>query len=159
MTDPLIRRARPGDIDELVAMRRDFTYEDGDHDPGAARPQYDAECKAFLERALVGENWHIWVAEADGELAAHVFVALIERVPRPVRQRALIAYLTNVYTRPAHRGCGLGGLLLRQAQDSVREAGAELMLVWPSQESAGFYGRYGFGSADAPVVWHAGRAE
>ncbi len=159
MPAPLIRPARASDVEELVAMRRDFTYEDGEHDPAKERPGYEAECRAFLERVLASASWHVWVAEVDGELAAHVFVALVERVPRPVRQRALIAYLTNVYTRPGQRGLGLGGTLLRRAQESAREAGAELMLVWPSEESAAFYARHGFGSSDAPIVWHAGRNE
>ena len=83
-------------------MRREFTFEDLDN--GVSRAGYDDDCRAFLLGAIAGSRWHIWVAEIDGEIVAHAFVALIDKVPRPIRENARIAYLTNVYTRPGHRG-------------------------------------------------------
>ena len=48
------------------------------------------------------------MAEVDGQIVAHAFVQLIDRVPRPIEERAHLAYLTNVYTRPEFRGQGIG---------------------------------------------------
>ncbi len=155
MSEPTVRRAESRDIDELVQMRSDFTFEDPEADPEAALPGYESDCRSFLERALAEERWQIWVAEIDGQLVAHLYVALVDRVPRPVREHARIAYLTNVYTRPGHRGRGIGGRLLERAQAAARDAGAELLLVWPGEESVRFYEHHGFGDAGAPLVWHA----
>jgi GNAT superfamily N-acetyltransferase len=152
-----IRLATTADVDELVAMRREFTFEDADLDPSRERPGFERECRAFLTTALAGDGWQLWVAEVDGRLVAHAFIALVERVPRPVRQRARIAYLTNVYTRPGFRGAGIGGRVLQRAQQAARDAGVELMLVWPSDESIPFYARHGFGAEDEPLVWRAHR--
>jgi GNAT superfamily N-acetyltransferase len=148
----LIRRAKLSDVGQLIALRREFTFED---DEGAERPEYERECRAFLTEAIERERWQIWVAEADGRLVSHVYVALVDKVPRPIREHRRIAYLTNVYTRPEFRGRGIGGRLLERAQQAAREAEVELMLVWPSEESVEFYRRYGFSSPGEPLVWEA----
>ncbi len=85
-----------------------------------------------------------------------MFVALADKVPRPIRENARIAYLTNVYTRPGFRSRGIGAALLRRAQQAAREAEVELMIVWPSDESAAFYERESFERPDEPLIWRLG---
>jgi ribosomal protein S18 acetylase RimI-like enzyme len=148
----LIRQARPTDVDELAALRREFTFEEG---AGDERPDYETEFRAFLTEALERSSWQVWVAELGGHIVAHVYVALVDKVPRPIREHRRIAYLTNVYTRPECRGRGIGGRLLDRAQEAAREADVELMLVWPSEESIDFYRRHGFSSPGEPLVWEA----
>jgi GNAT superfamily N-acetyltransferase len=151
--EPVIRRATNADVEQLVELRRDFTFEAVEPREGGVRPEYVAECRLFLENAIERGNWQIWVAEVDGEIVAHVFVALIDKVPRPVRENRKIAYLTNVYTRPIHRGQGIGAQLLQRAQEAANDAGVELMMVWPSEASVPFYVRHGFGAPTEPLIW------
>jgi GNAT superfamily N-acetyltransferase len=154
MAEATIRLAHEGDVDQLVELRRDFTFEDPY--PGASRrPGYEDDCRAFLLDAIAGGRWHIWVAEVDGRIVAHAFVELIDRVPRPIEERAHLAYLTNVYTRPEFRGQGVGAQIIRRAKDAAREADVELMIVWPSEESIEFYEREGFVAPGHALVWHA----
>lgn len=157
MDHAIIRRANPADVDDLVAMRRDFTFEDGESDRGTARPEYEAECRDFLVEAISASRWEIWVAEVAGQVVSHVYVALIDKVPRPVREHRRIAYMTNVYTRPSHRGSGIGGRLVQRAQEAARQADVELVMVWPSEESMAFYKRHGFRDASPgePLVWRS----
>ena len=151
MEEALIRRARLADVDQLVALRREFTFED---DEGPERPEYEVACRAFLTEAI-DRGWQIWVAEVGGRVVSHVYVALIDKVPRPIREHRRIAYLTNVYTRPEFRGRGIGSRVLKRAQAAARDADVELMLVWPSEESLDFYRRHGFASLGEPLVWEA----
>lgn len=155
MTDLAIRRATHSDIGDLIEMRRDFTFEDSDAHETIARSDYELECGAFLVDAIEGGRWHIWVAEVNGSIVSHVYVALIDKIPRPVREKSKIAYLTNVYTRPAFRGQGIGAKLIERAQDAAREENVELMIVWPSDESIEFYKRHGFGVPIEPLIWDA----
>ncbi len=155
MSDIVIRLATQSDIGELVEMRRDFTFEDIDPNERNTRPGYEADCRRFLADAITSGRWHIWVAEVGGQLVSHLFVALIEKVPRPVREDRRIAYLTNVYTRVAYRNQGIGARLIKRAQEAASDADVELMIVWPSDESVEFYTRQGFAIPEEPLIWEA----
>ena len=149
--ETVIRQATLGDVDELAELRRAFTNED----PPAGKPRGDFE-DAF--RAVVGGglrdgSWVVWVAELEGEIIGHTFVAVVPKVPRPVETPDAIGYLTNVYTRPDHRGRGVGGKLLTATTEWAREHGIELLIVWPSEESVSLYRRHGFDSPGEPLVW------
>jgi ribosomal protein S18 acetylase RimI-like enzyme len=153
MAELLIRVARHTDVDQLVELRRDSTFEESAPSEGQTRPDYERDFHAFLDDALDSGRWHIWVAEADERIVAHVFVALVDKVPRPVCENRRIAYLTNVYTLPAFRGQGIGTELIRRAQRAAKEADVELMLVWPSAASIELYERQGFTASNEPLVW------
>jgi GNAT superfamily N-acetyltransferase len=154
-TDVTIRLARRDDIEQLVEMRRDFTFEDFEPDRAAARPAYEQDCRAFLSEAIMSGRWHIWIAEMDGRIVSHAFLALIDKVPRPIHEKARIAYLTNVYTCSDFRARGIGAQIIRSAQAAAREADVELIIVWPSDESVEFYEREGFKKRDEPLIWPA----
>jgi GNAT superfamily N-acetyltransferase len=153
VSEPTIRLAELGDVEELVELRSDFTFE------GVARQvprdRYEEECRAFLADAISSGRWQIWVAELEGRIVSHAFVALVDKVPRPVREHARIAYLTNVYTRPDSRGRGIGSAVIATAQEAARDADVEVMIVWPSDESVEFYEREGFERPDEPLIWRA----
>jgi len=153
MTDVAVRLAGVGDIDELVRMRADFTFEDAAAQTQLTNPGFENECRAFLEDAITEGRWQIWVADLDGRVVSHAFVALVDRVPRPIYEPRRIAYLTNVYTLPEHRNRGIGAAVIRRAQEAAREADVEVMLVWPSEESVDFYAREGFEERDQPLMW------
>lgn len=147
-----IRLARSVDTQTLARMRYDWTVEDG---MGPVRERGDFE-RAFVEtvaRGLADGRWRIWVADEDGAIVSHVFVGLIEKVPRPTRDARWIGYVTNVYTRPEHRGRGVGTLVLEAVQAWAADEGVELLFVWPSDESVSFYESAGFSSGRDPLVW------
>jgi|SRR5579862_2426332 len=154
MTEAFVRPARAGDIDDLVRMRADFTLEHGSPKL-PTNPGYEEECRALLENAIAGDRWQIWVAELDGAVVSHAYVALVDKVPRPIYVPRRIAYLTNVYTQPDLRGRGIGRAVIRRAQEAARDADVELIIVWPSEESVEFYVREGFERPDEPLIWHA----
>lgn len=84
-----IRLARLDDIEQLVEMRRDFTFEDFDPSEVTSRPGYEHDCSGFLINAITSGRWKIWVAEVGGHIVSHAYVALIDKVPRlSVKTRA-----------------------------------------------------------------------
>lgn len=131
-------------------MRRDFTFEDG---VAADRDDYEEAFARVVGSGMASGRWAVWVAEVDGEIASHMFVGLVDKIPRPTREHRWIGYVTNVYTRPARRGRGIGAALLEHVTAWSRESDVELLFVWPSEESVGFYERAGFASGRDPLVW------
>jgi len=149
----IIRRAREEDITVLTKMRYEFTLE---HQP-EVQDEYDlfaTECRAFLEEAINSERWHIWVAELNGIIASHIYIQLIDKVPRPGRITYPFAYMTNVYTDPEYRSQGIGSQLLKTIQEWAAANQFEFIIVWPSDESRGFYARHGYRLCKDPMELH-----
>jgi len=76
-----IRHATSGDLGALIEMRRSFTLEDAPSE--VLRPDYDTTMRTFLQNALNSGRWKVWVAEVGGEVVSHVYLALVDKVPRP----------------------------------------------------------------------------
>jgi hypothetical protein len=43
------------------------------------------ECRAFLQDAITGARWFIWIAEIDQFVISHIYIQLIDKVSRPGR--------------------------------------------------------------------------
>jgi GNAT superfamily N-acetyltransferase len=148
-----IRLATLADSDALVEMREAFALEE---EPlGGLRPDYETDMRVYLAEGLDSGRLKGWVAEIDGEVVSHAFLVLVGKVPRPTRVNRRIAYLTNVYTRPAERGSGIGAELLAAVTAWAESSDVELIFVWPSEVSTAFYGRSGFRSPTDLLVWEA----
>lgn len=145
-----IRKATTEDIDALILMRWEYTLE---HQPGMSDDfeLFATECRVFLEEAIRGERWHIWVAELGGVIASHVYVQLVDKVPRPGRISYPFAYMTNVYTDPDYRSQGIGSQLLYTIREWSAANHLEFIIVWPSEESREFYARNGYTLCHDPM--------
>jgi GNAT superfamily N-acetyltransferase len=145
-TQAIIRPVTPADFPTLAAMRWDFMLEDPPAwaEPALEQPDFAAHFVAFLERVFSSGNWAAWAAELDGALLAHLFVQRIERVPFPFHLTPGFGYVTNVYTRPAHRNRGLGTRLLEHAQEWAQAAGLDYLMLHPSVRSIPLYARCGY---------------
>lgn len=145
-----IRLAEEADVEALILMRWEFTLEGAPE----IRDDYElfaTECRAFLLQAIRGERWFIWVAELEGVIASHMYIQLIDKVPRPGRITYPFAYMTNVYTDPAYRSRGIGSRLLQTIRSWATERRYEFIIVWPSEEGRAFYARNGYTLCDDPM--------
>lgn len=147
------RLARKEDVEQLIKMRWDFTIE---FDKSKAEESYDdfrEIFKAFLDGALKSRQWFIWVAEEDGNIVSHIYVELIQKVPRPGQTTHPFAYMTNVYTVPEYRNQGTGSELLRSVNNWVDENSFEFVIVWPSEDSINFYKKNGYILSKEPMEY------
>lgn len=151
MSEAVIRKATERDVPSLSRLRSEFTLEDGPIE--SLREDFATAFEEIVLTGLADGRWTVWVAELDGEIVSHAFIGLIDKVPRPTPGHRWLGYLTNVYTRPALRSRGLGGLVLDAAKDWAVDENVELLIVWPSEESVSFYHRHGFVGEGEPLVW------
>lgn len=145
-----VREAELKDIESLVAMRWEFTLE---HQPEMSDDFefFAAECRTFLEEAIRGERWYIWIAEVEGVIASHIYIQLIDKVPRPGRVTYPFAYMSNVYTDSDYRSQGIGGELLKTIREWAAANKFEFIIVWPSEKSRAFYARNGYSLCHDPM--------
>jgi GNAT superfamily N-acetyltransferase len=146
------RLATETDLPALAAMRWTWRVEEDGSPPVADRAEYLAVCLAFLKQGLADGSWVYWVAEEEGQLISHIFVRRIRKVPKPNRLHDEYGYVTNVYTRPAYRGQGIGAELMKQVTAWAKEEDLEFLIVWPGEESIRFYERAGFAFEAEPVM-------
>jgi GNAT superfamily N-acetyltransferase len=147
------RLARGKDVAELAAMRWEFRLEGVSDSPKHDRQEFMSACQGFLQQGLDNGRWTYWIAEAAGQIVAHVFIQRIEKVPKPNRLEDAFGYVTNVYTRPAFRNQGIGTQLLNRVIDWAHDQDLELLLVWPGKESIEFYERSGFTRSDEILIY------
>jgi len=116
----------------------------------AVYPDYEARFLAFLSDALASGRWTIWLVEHEGRIAAHAYVQIIEKVPRPGALDQCFGYVTNVYALPEARNQGVGSRLLAHVIDWAKGQQLEFLILWPSERSVPLYQRIGFAApADA----------
>ena len=89
-------------------------------------------------------SWRGWVVDDGKQLLGHVCVQLFEKMPNPVNEAEVHAYLTNFYVVPEIRGRGLGRRLLNKALSWCRARGVDAVILWASPESKALYRRCGF---------------
>jgi GNAT superfamily N-acetyltransferase len=140
---PTIRRAIPTDVIRLSRLRWDYRLEDGEV-PTTTYDAFAARYAAFVRAGLSSGEWAYFVAESEGEIVAHMAVQVVRAIPRPSRVSDQWGYLTDVYTRPAWRGRGVGTAILRYLTAWARVRDLEMLLVSPSDQSRPFYARAGF---------------
>jgi predicted N-acetyltransferase YhbS len=128
----LVRDARPADAPALVAL-----YEAWSH----AQPvEVVAERLAAWAAA---DDAEVLVAEVDGAVAGMAAVSAVLHLARPGRY----ARLAGLAVGQAHRRLGVGGALVRTAEELARRWGCDAMEITSSrwrQEAPGFYRALGY---------------
>jgi len=148
-----IRFAEEKDIEQLIKMRWDFTIEYDESKKDASYDHFEKECHAFLSSAINSGRWFIWVAEENDKIISHIYIELIEKVPRPGRVTYPFAYMTNVFTVPEYRGKGIGSKVLREINKWIKENNYEFVIVWPSEDSVQYYERSGYVHCKEPMEY------
>ncbi|MGE8207336.1 GNAT family N-acetyltransferase [Heyndrickxia sp. NPDC080065] len=150
-----IRLAEAKDIKQLIRMRWDFTIEHDETKKIEQTPIHDfeKECQSFLENALNSDQWFIWVAEENGKIVSHIYIELIQKVPRPGRITYPFAYMTNVYTIKEYRNKGIGSKLLTTINEWANENKYEFIIVWPSDDSINYYKKNGYIHCTEPMEY------
>lgn len=151
----ILRLAETKHIKQLIKMRWDFTIE---HDESkkiqyTSFSDFEKECQTFLENAITGDQWFIWIAEVDGNVVSHIYIELIQKVPRPGRITYPFAYMTNVYTIEEFRNKGIGSKLLSRINEWAKEKNYEFIIVWPSDDSINYYKKNDYVNTTEPMVY------
>jgi GNAT superfamily N-acetyltransferase len=142
-----IRLAKPGDWHALAEMRYRFRAEL--ESPTEPRSRFVRRCTSWMKKRFRSGSslWRCWVLDDGEQLLGHVCVQVFEKMPNPVREPELHAYLTNFYVVPEMRSRGLGRKLLNEALSWCRAQGADAVILWATAQSKSLYRRCGLANA------------
>jgi ribosomal protein S18 acetylase RimI-like enzyme len=136
-----IRRARPGDIPQLLALIR--RYWDFEGIEGFAALRIELVLKELLEGPAARGS--IWVAEAQGTLAGYLIVVLV----LSIEHQGLMGEIDELFLLPEARAHGIGTRLLAAAEAELAQRGCvrlQLQLAIGNRRARAFYERLGFGT-------------
>ena len=142
----MIRLAEEKDFLQLAEMKWEHSAEDdvtyGETNiVGVNKQQFIDDFVAFLKN---DNTYTVYVMELDAIVISAMYVAIINKVPKPKVFNSHLAYITNVHTLSTYRNKGYGTILLNYIKDDLKEKGCEMAIVWPSKKSAQWYERNGF---------------
>jgi len=113
----LLRRYKP---DDFVAL-----YE---IEEGCFQPPFRFG-RRYMQKLLTAANSATWVAECEAALAGF---AIVEWMPG---LHGVSAYIQTIEVAPEFRRRGIGAALMHRAQESAREAGADVMWLHVAAEN------------------------
>ena len=137
------RRAVIDDTGVLARLR----WDGGDVEQtrgGQISWEFAAGFGEFVRAAVEGEEWVMWVAERDGRVIGHAYVAVVGMVPRPGRLVRKWGYVSGLYVEPEERGEGVGSGLVGRAVECAKEEGLESLLLSAEEGSLALFERAGF---------------
>ena len=139
-----IRLARSDDCRALAELRYRFRAED--ELVTETKSQFVRRCTSWMKKRFRAGScpWRCWVFDDGKRLLGHVCVQLFEKIPNPVNEPELHAYITSFYVIPEMRDQGLGKRLLNKALSWCRARGTDAVILWPSTASKSFYRQCGF---------------
>jgi ribosomal protein S18 acetylase RimI-like enzyme len=138
-----IRLARSGDFHALAELRYRFRTEM--ESATETRSRFLRRCASWMKKGFRSGSspWRCWVLDDGKQLLGHVCVQLFEKVPNPVNEPELHAYITNFYVVPEMRSQGFGKRLLDKALSWCRAQGTDAIILWATPGSKSLYRRCG----------------
>jgi len=138
-----IRVATSADFPALAQMRYRFRTEVGS--PTEPRSRFVRRCTSWMKKRFRVDSraWRCWVVDDGNQLLGHVCVHLFEKMPNPLNEREVHAYLTNFYVVPEMRGRGFGRRLLNEALSWCRAQSTDAVILWATPKSKSLYRRCG----------------
>jgi GNAT superfamily N-acetyltransferase len=106
---------------------------------------YINDCHNHISNRL-GKDLFCFIAEENGLIVSHIFILVTPKLPKLGRPNASYARLSSVRTIPSYRNKGIGGTLMNHVITFCKEKNAEEIIVWPSEDSIGYYKYAGFNS-------------
>jgi GNAT superfamily N-acetyltransferase len=141
---PRLRRATAADAPLLAELR--YELRTGIAPEVTPEPGFHRRCAEWMAARLSGsDRWRCWLAEGElREPLGVVWLQFVEKLPNPVGEPGLHAYLTGFYVREAARNRGVGTALLHAALGACEEGGIDTVFLWPTARSRALYVRHGF---------------
>ncbi|MDJ0749566.1 MAG: GNAT family N-acetyltransferase [Woeseiaceae bacterium] len=145
-----IRLAEHSDLEQLAHLRWEHWAENGSDPAMQERCSFITGFEEFFGPEL-NQDWLVWCAVEAETIVSHAYIQRVRKVPKPSKSVDAFGYVSNVYTRPSHRGAGVGSQVMERVKSWALEADLEFLVLWPSRRSLPFWQRMDY-SVDHPLV-------
>ena len=136
LPEVLLRLAAPADLEAIGRLGSLLVRTHHDFDPErflAATPQTEHGYGSFLGTQLAKPNILVQVAELDGEVVGYTYAGVEGTDYMALRGPAGVLY--DIVVDPAHRGQGIGWLLLDAALEALAARGAPRVVLQTAEKN------------------------
>lgn len=149
----VVQCAQPDDLDAIVELRRIMFAAMGTAPDALADPLWSIAARAWFEAALTDASACIVVALLDGEVVSGAVGQVTDLIPSPSCPNGRCGLLSNVATREAARGRGLGGRCTDAVLDWFdRETDVTRVDLFATSAGRSIYARRGFVESAHPSM-------
>ncbi|MCL2072044.1 MAG: GNAT family N-acetyltransferase [Oscillospiraceae bacterium] len=134
------RKAEQSDIPHLVELRKLQLHDEG----AEATCDITQSLSNFFTWNLANGAFVSWLAVIDDKVIATSGITFTEKPPYYNNPTGRIGILSNMYTAPEYRRCGIAKKLLELIVDEARERGYEVIQLTASDDGALLYENFGF---------------
>ena len=110
--------------------------------------------RSWLSETMPSGTYRAWLVESDaGDIVAGGGITLLPWPPGPHYLGGRLAFVYNVYTRPAHRRQGIGRLVMDTIHAWCRDAGVLVVVLNASADGLSLYESMGYHVSPAPMMF------
>jgi len=149
MQDMKVRLASADDAGTIGRMLWRWTQERDQ--PTQSEEAYAVEFRSWCE-AHRATHIPFLAVQDDGTAVGMAWLALLDRVPRPITPSRVCGDVQSVYVAPEHRSNGIGAALMRALLEHAKDLGLEHVTVHSGTRAVHVYERAGF--ADTSTMLH-----
>ena len=135
----MIRRATPADAPAIAAVQaRTWRHAYADIVDPERMPTVEDQAPRWVAHFDAGGEVHVW--DQDGRVVGFATAG-------PGRHDARVGELYAIYVDPPAQGAGVGSALLATAEQSLRDAGHPIAILWTFEANGlarAFYERHGW---------------
>jgi GNAT superfamily N-acetyltransferase len=149
----VFRRARVGDIADLVDYRIRFLNEQYSHQEDDRTRTVRRSLLEYLAKAIPSGDFIAWVAEYNGRIVATSGM-VVWQIPARYGgiESGRLGYVLNFYTIPEARREGIGTGLLEELIKEARFLGIKYLHLHASEDGIGIYRKAGFVEPSQPEL-------
>jgi len=144
-----VRRARIGDVDDLVELRTEMFRSMGSATGGE---RWRANAFDWFVDRLDDADYGIFAVEHDGVIKACAMGAVRDAAPSPLSPNGRDVLISNICTAPDARGQGFGGRAFDAVMDWARQTGIARVELMATHSGRGIYERSGFTANAFPAM-------
>lgn len=138
------RKATIKDINMLIELRKNQLIDEG----VSADKDINDELEDFFQRKLAEGSLIQWLVIEKNEIIATGAIVIYEFPPTYTNKSGKQAYVTNMYTKNAHRGKGIAITLLTKLVEEAKNLGIKKMWLGASKLGRPVYKKFGFKETD-----------
>ena len=148
------RKAVIGDIDLLAATRVEFYIGIHIELSDDEKEKFCEHNRAYFVESLADGSFFAYLAFDGDRLAATSGINFYSTPPTHKNPTGMMAYISNMYTKPDYRGRGIATRLLTMIIEEARRRGCGKITLSATDMGRPIYKKFGFTDADRDMNYH-----